>query len=419
MKTFFTVPGVDSLSPAARQGSGPEPSGDVGRGAAASGRTLTSFFRRGQQGRASRQLDGRGPASVEFDQVSKQFGTATPAIEHLNLTIQPGEFLTLLGPSGSGKTTALNLLAGFLKPTSGRILIDGKVVSDLPAHKRNVGVVFQHYALFPHLSVRENIAYPLKQRGVARTEIAQRVDSALRTVALQAYADRLPNQLSGGQQQRVAVARATVFHPSLLLMDEPLGALDKKLRESVQLEIKRMHRELGVTIVFVTHDQEEALVMSDRIAVFNGGRVHQIGTATELYDEPDSQFVAQFLGDSNCWIGDIGQGDLEYAEVRGPDWCIVARRVVSTPTQGQVAVVVRPERSKVLARGERMEGWNHVPGRIRDIVYLGSMRKVVADLDGGGVALAVCQPDAVIPSGPEVTIAFSPEFARIVPALVP
>ncbi|AOR69613.1 hypothetical protein BBJ41_18445 [Burkholderia stabilis] len=222
----------------------------------------------------------------------------------------------MLGPSGSGKTTALNLLAGFLKPTSGRILIDGKVVSDLPAHKRNVGVVFQHYALFPHLTVAQNIAYPLRQRGTQRAEIEKRVHDALCSVSLQSYADRLPSQLSGGQQQRVAVARATVFRPSLLLMDEPLGALDKKLRESVQLEIKRMHKELGVTIVFVTHDQEEALVMSDRIAVFNGGKIHQIGTATQLYDEPESQFVAQFLGDSNCWIGDVSAGDSGCAEVR-------------------------------------------------------------------------------------------------------
>ncbi len=416
MKTFISEPGLGSVSPATPQCGEPEPSGDAGRNVAASGRTFASFFRRGHQERAGRQINGSGPASVEFDQVSKQFGASAPAIEHLNLTIQPGEFLTLLGPSGSGKTTALNLLAGFMKPTSGRILIDGKVVSDLPAHKRNVGVVFQHYALFPHLNVRENIAYPLKQRGVARAEIAQRVDSALRTVALQAYADRLPNQLSGGQQQRVAVARATVFHPSLLLMDEPLGALDKKLRESMQLEIKRMHRELGVTIVFVTHDQEEALVMSDRIAVFNGGRVHQIGTATQLYDEPDSQFVAQFLGDSNCWVGDIDQGDSEYGEVIGSDWRIVARRVASTPKRGRTAVVVRPERTKVLARGELIDGWNHMQGRIRDIIYLGSMRKVVADLDGGDVVLVVCQPDINVPSGPEVTIAFSPEFARIVPA---
>lgn len=382
------------------------------------GRTAINLFGIGRKktDEAGQKAVCSQAASVEFQQVSKQFGAAKPAIENLDLTINPGEFLTLLGPSGSGKTTALNLLAGFIMPSTGRILIDGKVVSDLPAHKRNVGVVFQHYALFPHLTVQENIAYPLKQRGVSRAEIAKRVKESLQMVDLQAYADRLPSQLSGGQQQRVAVARATVFHPSLLLMDEPLGALDKKLRESVQLEIKRMHKELGLTVIFVTHDQEEALVMSDRIAVFKDGKVHQIGTAAQLYDEPDSQFVAQFLGDSNCWVGEVEPGNSEFGEVTSRNWRITARRSSSTPQSGRVAVVVRPERTKVLARGAAIDGWNHVPGRIRDIVYLGSIRKVVIELDSGGVGLVVCQPGLVIPPGPDVTIAFSPEFARIVPA---
>lgn len=420
MKTTSLDAGVQRLSPVsshtitAAQSQGDASEAPVGT------RTPTGFFGFGRKEAcvAGSKTDRSQAASVEFQQVSMQFGAAAPAIENLDLTINPGEFLTLLGPSGSGKTTALNLLAGFIKPSSGRILIDGKVVSDLPAYKRNVGVVFQHYALFPHLTVHENIAYPLKQRGVSRREIAQRVNEALAMVDLQTYADRLPSQLSGGQQQRVAVARATVFHPSLLLMDEPLGALDKKLRESVQLEIKRMHKELGVTIIFVTHDQEEALVMSDRIAVFNGGKVHQIGTATQLYDEPDSQFVAQFLGDSNCWVGELGPENSEFGEVGTADWRITARRVGSTPKQGRAAVVVRPERTKVLAKGETIAGWNHVPGRIRDIVYLGSIRKVVMELDSGGVGLVVCQPGSVIPPGPDVTVAFSPEFARIVPASV-
>lgn len=423
MTQFRINPSVDGLPPAVREMVSPakvDPlhaktvktsPGDAPVGA------LARLFGRKQRHVSCFEPTAQRAASVEFDRVSKQFGSAAPAIEDLSLSIHPGEFLTLLGPSGSGKTTALNLLAGFLKPSSGRILIDGKVVSDLPAHRRNVGVVFQHYALFPHLTVRENIGYPLKQRGGHRVDIAKQVDEALRTVAMQAFADRLPSQLSGGQQQRVAVARATVFRPSLLLMDEPLGALDKKLRESVQLEIKRMHRELGVTIVFVTHDQEEALVMSDRIAVFNDGHVHQIGTAKQLYDEPDSQFVAQFLGDSNCWAGDLGEGDSAFGEVRGKDWRIVARRAASTPRQGQAVVVVRPERCKVLGRDESLEGWNHMPARLRDIVYLGSIRKVVADLNDGGVALVVCQPDTPLPSGAEITIAFPPDAARIVPAV--
>ncbi|WP_341773335.1 ABC transporter ATP-binding protein [Burkholderia stabilis] len=416
MKTTHTQPRVDGSLLAVREAIATVDNDGRTREGAIGGGRLGGVLGRGTGGRSNPGLRRTGPASVEFEQVSKRFGSAAPAIENLDLKINPGEFLTLLGPSGSGKTTALNLLAGFLKPTSGRILIDGKVVSDLPAHKRNVGVVFQHYALFPHLTVAQNIAYPLRQRGTLRAEIEKRVHDALCSVSLQSYADRLPSQLSGGQQQRVAVARATVFRPSLLLMDEPLGALDKKLRESVQLEIKRMHKELGVTIVFVTHDQEEALVMSDRIAVFNGGKIHQIGTATQLYDEPESQFVAQFLGDSNCWIGDVSAGDSGCAEVSGPGWRIAGRRIAATPRQGRSTAVVRPERSKALARGDRVEGWNHLPARIRDIVYLGSMRKIVADLDAGGVAQVVCQPDAVMPAGPEITIAFSPEFTRIVPA---
>jgi putative spermidine/putrescine transport system ATP-binding protein len=355
-------------------------------------------------------------ASVDFVGVSKRYGDGPPAIEHLDLSVRPGEFLTLLGPSGSGKTTALNLLAGFQTPTSGQILLDGADIGAVPAHKRNIGVVFQHYALFPHMTVRENVRYPLKQRRIPEEESRRRVDEAMQMVALEGLADRLPRQLSGGQQQRVAVARAIVFRPRLLLMDEPLGALDRKLRESVQLELKRIHRNLGVSIVFVTHDQEEALVMSDRIAVFDCGRVQQIGSAKELYDEPDNQFVAQFLGESNCWVGDVSAVASGFIRVAGLGWSHAGLAVPTTPTAGRAALIVRPERCRIVAPGCSPEEWNAAPGRIRDVIYLGSARKVVVDLELGGAATALCPPDLELPSDPAVEVAFPMAVARVVPA---
>lgn len=356
----------------------------------------------------------RTAAGVQFVGVSKTYPTGLTAIAHLDLDIRPGEFLTLLGPSGSGKTTALNLLAGFQSPTSGQILVDGKDIGALPPHKRDIGVVFQHYALFPHMTVRENIGYPLKQRRIAKDEIARRVDEVLRMVALEAYGDRLPRQMSGGQQQRVAVARAIVFRPRLLLMDEPLGALDRKLRESVQLELKRIHRDLGVTIVFVTHDQEEALVMSDRIAIFDQGRIQQIGTASALYDEPVSQFVAQFLGESNCLVGQVEHlpGQSRVSTAAG-----VFSGVTSdaTPKDGTAAIVTRPERCRLFAdQAEIPTGWNQLAARVRDVVYLGALRKVVADLKDGGTFTVICQPDQSLPTSPDVLVAFPSEAARVV-----
>ncbi|MBN9029722.1 MAG: hypothetical protein BGO05_02230 [Rhizobiales bacterium 63-7] len=354
-------------------------------------------------------------ASVNFIGVSKRYGHNLTAISSLNLEIKAGEFLTLLGPSGSGKTTALNLLAGFQTPSSGSILVDDQDIGRLPPHKRNIGVVFQHYALFPHMTVRQNIAYPLKQRGVAKETIKRKVDDAIAMVSLGPYAERMPRELSGGQQQRVAVARAIVFRPRLLLMDEPLGALDRKLRESVQLELKRIHRELGVTIVFVTHDQEEALVMSDRIAIFESGNIRQIGTAEELYDAPNSQFVAQFLGESNCFAGTVERGAGQ-SKVIAPEGIFIGNSDVAMPADGRAAAVVRPERCKVFS-GESVPGdWNSVNARIRDVVYLGSLRKVVADLPSGGTATVICQPEQSIPSNAEITIGFPFSSTMIVTA---
>src|SRR5262252_6501510 len=242
-------------------------------------------------------------ALIEFEHVRKVYAdTALPAVDDLNLHIQAGEFLTLLGPSGSGKTTTL-LLAGFERPTSGHIRLDGRPIEALPPHKRNMGVVFQSYSLFPHMTVAQNVAFPLSVRKVAADAARTRVAAALSKVRLQDFAQRRPQQLSGGQQQRVALARALVFEPRLVLMDEPLSALDKKLREELQLEIRRLHRELGVTMVFVTHDQAEARTLSDRVALFNQGRVEQIASPKQLYETPANPFVAGFIGDNNMLHG--------------------------------------------------------------------------------------------------------------------
>ena len=233
---------------------------------------------------------------LELHDVSKGYGPHI-AVADLSLQLAKGEFLSLLGPSGSGKTTTLMMIAGLRQPTTGEILLEQRPITPLPPYKRNIGVVFQNYALFPHMTVARNIGFPLTMRGVGRDEIATRVRGVLRLVGLPDYGGRYPRQLSGGQQQRVALARAMVFEPPLLLMDEPLGALDKKLREQMQLEIKRLHDELGMSIIYVTHDQEEALVMSHRIAVLDRGRLQQIGTPTQLYERPATRFVAEFIGE--------------------------------------------------------------------------------------------------------------------------
>jgi len=236
--------------------------------------------------------------SVVFEGISKNYG-AVKALSDFNLSIQPGEFVTLLGPSGSGKTTALNVLAGFIDATDGDVCINEKSIIGLPPERRNIGMVFQNYSLFPHMNVFENVAFPLRLRKMSNVEIQKRVGKSLAMVQLNDFGDRMPNQLSGGQRQRVAFARAIVFEPSVLLMDEPLGALDLKLREAMQLEIKRYHKQLGCTILFVTHDQGEALALSDRIAVMGRGQIVQIDTPDRIYDEPNSKYVADFIGTTN------------------------------------------------------------------------------------------------------------------------
>ena len=249
-------------------------------------------------------------ASIEIDRVSKSYDGATQAVDGVEMTVGQGEFFSLLGPSGCGKTTTLRMIAGFETPSAGTIRVGGSDITHVPAHKRDMGMVFQNYALFPHRTVAENVAFGLRMRGMDKATIARKVEHALGMVSLDGYGERLPRQLSGGQQQRVALARAIVIEPRVLLCDEPLGALDKKLRQQMQFELKQLQKSLGVTLVFVTHDQEEALAMSDRIAVMNGGRVEQIGTPSDIYNRPSTRFVADFIGDSNLMRGErVGGGD--------------------------------------------------------------------------------------------------------------
>jgi spermidine/putrescine ABC transporter ATP-binding subunit len=285
---------------------------------------------------------GRG-ASVSLSELEKSYDRAT-AVAGVSLDIDSGEFLTLLGPSGSGKTTTLMMIAGFETPARGDIAIDGTSVVAMPPYRRNIGMVFQNYALFPHLTVADNIGFSLKQRGAGRAERAKLVGEALELVHLPGYGGRYPRQLSGGQQQRVAFARAIVFKPRLLLMDEPLGALDKQLRENLQLEMRRLHADLGITFIYVTHDQEEALIMSDRIAVMNEGSIAQVGRPEDLYDRPSNRFVAAFLGESN-FLPAIVRGVEHNVVVAECEGTIIRALSPSPLAPGEkVTLTTRPER---------------------------------------------------------------------------
>ncbi len=352
-------------------------------------------------------------ATLSIREVTKRYGSSA-VVDGISLEIKAGEFMTFLGPSGSGKTTTLNMIAGFADVTKGQILIDGEPTERRPPHKRNIGMVFQSYALFPHLTVADNVAFPLRRRKIAKKEIASRVADALAMVRLEELAGRYPNQLSGGQQQRVALARAIVFRPRLLLMDEPLGALDKKLREWLQLEIKRIHQELGITFLYVTHDQEEALVLSDRIALFNGGRIEQIGTGDELYLRPTTKFAAEFLGESNLFTGTIAQpGDGLIADANGHRFRFAQGLENSEPGPDRT-VLVRPEMVRVLG-GEQMAD-NMVSGTVGQIIYLGLARRLEITLPGGQTVLAREQAGAFssVREGDVARIGWSAQDTRLV-----
>ncbi|WP_322112141.1 ABC transporter ATP-binding protein [Arboricoccus pini] len=318
---------------------------------------------------------------VSFYGVTRSYDGKTKVVDDLDLEIRKGEFLTLLGPSGSGKTTSLMMLAGFEQPDQGHIYLNGKPIDGLPPEARDIGVVFQNYALFPHMTVAQNVGFPLRVRGLAKAEIDRRVRDALKIVRLEDFADRRPTELSGGQQQRVALTRALVFEPQLVLMDEPLGALDKQLREQLQLEIKHIQKRLGLTILYVTHDQSEALTMSDRIAVFGAGRIQQLGHPRDIYDHPANAFVATFIGDNNLMPATVHEVRGERAAVRlGNGALIETSRSSHAHAGAPVTVAIRPERFVIDPSGPVA---GTLAAKVSEIIYVGDQTRVVARLEDG------------------------------------
>jgi spermidine/putrescine transport system ATP-binding protein len=317
---------------------------------------------------------------VQLVDLVKRFGEVA-AVDGITLQMPSGEFFSLLGPSGCGKTTTLRMIAGFERPTAGLILLDGQDMAQTPPHKRNVNTVFQNYALFPHLSVEDNVAFGLRYKNVSKQEAKQRVGQALELVRLSGFEKRRPSQLSGGQQQRVALARALILNPAVLLLDEPLGALDAKLRKALQIELKALQEEVGITFIYVTHDQEEALTMSDRIAVMSNGRVEQVGSPKEVYEEPETAYVADFLGVSNLMDakaeGPAGQGR---CRIRLGEFELLAGQG-EEDARGDVKIVIRPERVVLEPRGDG--GDNRVPGMVERVVYVGSIMQLIVNLANG------------------------------------
>ncbi|MGL6215148.1 ABC transporter ATP-binding protein [Billgrantia desiderata] len=309
---------------------------------------------------------------VRFINVQKSYDGVELVVKGFDLDIHKGEFVTLLGPSGSGKTTCLMMMAGFETPTHGQILLKGEPINDLPPHKRGIGMVFQNYALFPHMSVAENLAFPLEVRRLSKAEIKRKVARALAMVRLENFGDRRPAQLSGGQQQRVALARALVFEPELVLMDEPLGALDKNLREEMQYEIKRIHAELGVSMIYVTHDQTEALTMSDRIAVFNDGVVQQLAAPETLYEAPENAFVANFIGENNRLYGEVTEMIGDKCQVRlDSGETVLAKPVAAGGIGARTTLSLRPERVDIVSSGAEETFDNRFRAEVREVIYLG------------------------------------------------
>jgi putative spermidine/putrescine transport system ATP-binding protein len=377
---------------------GSNPNGEIEITAAVGGRTAAEDF-------------------VAFIDVEKSYGGAIFAVRDLNLTVGRGEFLTFLGPSGSGKTTTLNMLAGFERPTRGSITLEGRPVDRLPPYERNIGMVFQNYALFPHMSVAENVAFPLSVRKTPKEEMRRRVRHALEMVRLEPFGDRRPAQLSGGQQQRVALARAMVFEPSLVLMDEPLGALDKKLREHMQIELKQLHDSLGITIIYVTHDQSEALTMSDRVAVFESGSVVQIGTPDGLYNEPASAFVANFIGENNTLPGTVEHRTADACSIVLSDGRKILARPIGVGDVGSRALVaIRPERIALMpadANGDGLQ--NRLPGTVSGRIYLGDHLRLLVRLENEAIITVKVGPELAPPTGESVTIAWTSTDCRAFP----
>ncbi|MFN3936211.1 MAG: ABC transporter ATP-binding protein [Gemmobacter sp.] len=360
-----------------------------------------------------------GRAFVEFERVQKSYDGETLVVKDLNLAIGKGEFLTMLGPSGSGKTTCLMMLAGFETATHGEIRLAGRPINMVPPEKRGIGMVFQNYALFPHMSVAENLSFPLEVRGIARTEREAKIRRALDMVQMGAFAGRRPAQLSGGQQQRIALARALVFEPELVLMDEPLGALDKQLREHMQFEIKHLHESLGITVVYVTHDQGEALTMSDRVAVFNDGVIQQLAPPDELYERPANSFVAQFIGENNKLLGTVEQIEGSRALVRLDTGEVIDATPVNVTARGQRTLVsIRPER--VEFKPELMpEGAHTIDAEVLEFIYMGDIYRTrlrVAGSDDFVIKNRNTLGQRRLQPGERIRIGWAPQDARALDA---
>ena len=316
---------------------------------------------------------------VKFEKIDKSYDGEVLVVKNLNLDIAKGEFVTMLGPSGSGKTTTLMMLAGFETPTNGEIFLDTKPISKIPPYEREIGMVFQNYALFPHMTVAENLSFPLEVRKISKAEAKDKVQKALDMVELGNFGTRFPAQLSGGQQQRVALARALVFEPRLVLMDEPLGALDKNLREQMQYEIKHIHDRIGITVVYVTHDQSEALTMSNRIAVFNDGKVQQLSSPADLYEKPVNSFVAEFIGENNTFNGEVIDIDKDKCKVKLANSEILANPISIKSKGEKTTVSLRPERA-LINPNEKMD--NMFTGKIEEVIYHGDHTRVRLNLLG-------------------------------------
>ncbi len=349
---------------------------------------------------------------VRFDKVDKSYDGKVLVVKDLNLDIAEGEFVTMLGPSGSGKTTCLMMLAGFETPTNGEIYLDANPISNIPPHKRGIGMVFQNYALFPHMTVYENLAFPLRVRKVSKEDAEKKIDKALSMVSLTGFENRMPGQLSGGQQQRVAVARALVFDPAVVLMDEPLGALDKNLRESMQYEIKHIHESIGVTVVYVTHDQGEALTMSNKIAVFNDGKVQQLSSPDKLYEEPVNSFVAEFIGENNTFQGEVSEISNGKCKVKLPNGEIIANPINVKSKGEKTTVSIRPERAIINSK-EKMD--NNHKGKIEEIIYHGDHTRIRLNVLGNSefiLKIPNSSKNLDIKHGNEINIAWHSQDAR-------
>jgi putative spermidine/putrescine transport system ATP-binding protein len=363
--------------------------------------------------------NGTNEAFVAFDRVQKSYDGETLVVKDLNLAIAKGEFLTMLGPSGSGKTTCLMMLAGFETATNGEILLDGKPINSVPPHKRGIGMVFQNYALFPHMTVAENLSFPLEVRKIGKSDREAKVKRALEMVQMGDFGGRRPAQLSGGQQQRVALARALVFEPELVLMDEPLGALDKQLREHMQFEIKHIADSLGITVVYVTHDQTEALTMSDRVAVFEDGRIQQLAPPDQLYEAPENSFVAQFIGENNSLEGVVEQINNKVAVVRLDSGDLIDTIPVNVSQVGErTRVSIRPERVEFIK--DRLSPDAHtLKAEVLEFVYMGDIFRTRLRVAGKDDFIIKSRnaPDQVrLKPGQTIEIGWMPEDCRALDA---